>query len=51
LEIGDLSHASSKLKGDLPGKGTEIKKDAEKWGAEAGAKLDSAVRVPFYVHS
>lgn len=45
LRIGDVSRASSKIKGELPGRGTEVKKDAEKWGAEAGAKFDSAVRI------
>jgi len=38
----DVSRASSKIKGELPGKGNEVKKDTEKWGAEAGAKLDNA---------
>ena len=48
--LGDLSRASSKFKGELPGKGNEVKKDAEKWGSQAGAKLDDAVRViPTYV--
>jgi hypothetical protein len=45
LQIGDVSRASSKIKEELPGRGTEVKKDVEKWGAEAGAKFDSAVRI------
>ena len=49
FEIGDVSRASSKIKGELPGKGNEVKKDTEKWGAEAGAKLDNAVRVTFHI--
>ena len=38
----DLSRASEKVKSELPGRGTPAKKEAEKWGSEAGAKLDSA---------
>jgi len=38
----DVTRASQKVKSELPGRGKEIQKDAEKWGSEAGAKLDSA---------
>jgi len=38
----DVSRASSKLKGELPGKGNQVQKDAEKWGADVGAKMDNA---------
>ncbi len=41
--IGDLSKASAKVKSELPGRGTEAQKDAEKWSSQAGAKVDSAV--------
>ncbi|KAF4630775.1 hypothetical protein G7Y89_g7360 [Cudoniella acicularis] len=39
----DVSKASAKIKSELPGRGTEIQKDAEKYGSEAGAKVDSLV--------
>ncbi|PMD27339.1 hypothetical protein NA56DRAFT_232356 [Hyaloscypha hepaticicola] len=39
----DLSKASAKVKSELPGRGTEAQKDAEKWASQAGAKVDSAV--------
>ena len=39
----DVSRASAKVQSELPGRTTQAKKDAEKWGSEAGAKLDSAV--------
>ncbi|RAL65292.1 hypothetical protein DID88_000860 [Monilinia fructigena] len=38
----DLSRASAKVKSEIPGRETQAKKEAEKWGSEAGAKLDSA---------
>ncbi|RDW60893.1 hypothetical protein BP6252_12276 [Coleophoma cylindrospora] len=38
----DVAAASAKVKGEMPGRTTEARKDAEKWGHEAGAKLDSA---------
>jgi len=38
----DLSRASAKVKSELPGRGNQAQKEAEKWGSEAGAKLDSA---------
>jgi hypothetical protein len=50
LRAGDVSRASSKLKGELPGKANQVQKDAEKWGADVGAKVDNAVRaIPTYV--
>lgn len=45
-KIGDLSRASAKVKSEIPGRSTQAQKEAEKWGSEAGAKLDSAVRLP-----
>ncbi|TEY71376.1 hypothetical protein BOTCAL_0094g00200 [Botryotinia calthae] len=38
----DLSRASAKVKSEIPGRSTQVQKEAEKWGSEAGAKLDSA---------
>jgi len=38
----DLAKASSKVKGELPGRGTEAKKTGEAWASEAGSKVDSA---------
>ncbi|ESZ97503.1 hypothetical protein SBOR_2050 [Sclerotinia borealis F-4128] len=38
----DLSRASAKVKSEIPGRATQAQKEAEKWGSEAGAKLDSA---------
>ncbi|THV51101.1 hypothetical protein BGAL_0123g00130 [Botrytis galanthina] len=38
----DLSRASAKVKSEIPGRTTQAQKEAEKWGSEAGAKLDSA---------
>ncbi|KAK6600928.1 hypothetical protein H4I95_07910 [Botrytis cinerea] len=38
----DLSRASAKVKSEIPGRSTQAQKEAEKWGSEAGAKLDSA---------
>ncbi|KAI9642914.1 hypothetical protein NHQ30_008648 [Ciborinia camelliae] len=37
----DISSASAKVKSELPGRETQAQKEAEKWGSEAGAKLDS----------
>jgi len=37
----DISKASAKVKAELPGRGQQAKYEAEKWGSEAGAKLDS----------
>jgi len=45
----DISRASAKIKSEIPGRGTEAKKEGEKWASEAGAKVDSAVSVPFTV--
>ncbi|KAG0652141.1 hypothetical protein D0Z07_1039 [Hyphodiscus hymeniophilus] len=39
----DLSKASAKVQEQLPGRGTQAKKEGEKWASEAGAKIDSAV--------
>jgi len=47
--LGDISRASAKIKSEIPGRGTEAKKEGEKWASEAGAKVDSAVSVPFTV--
>ncbi|KAI0164515.1 hypothetical protein GGR52DRAFT_575868 [Hypoxylon sp. FL1284] len=38
----DAHRASAQFKSELPGRGEQAKKDAEKYGAEAGAKVDSA---------
>ncbi|KAI1402288.1 hypothetical protein F4819DRAFT_291784 [Hypoxylon fuscum] len=38
----DAHRASAKFKSELPGRGEEAKKEAEKYGAQAGAKVDSA---------
>jgi len=40
---GDIARASAKVKSELPGRGTEAKREGEKWASEAGSKLDSAV--------
>ncbi|OTB09152.1 hypothetical protein M426DRAFT_316445 [Hypoxylon sp. CI-4A] len=39
----DADRVSAQFKSELPGRGDQAKKDAEKYGAEAGAKVDSAV--------
>ncbi|KAI0842493.1 hypothetical protein F5Y06DRAFT_128669 [Hypoxylon sp. FL0890] len=39
----DAHRVSSQFKSELPGRGEQAKKDAEKYGAEAGAKVDNAV--------
>ncbi|TPX15725.1 uncharacterized protein E0L32_000059 [Thyridium curvatum] len=39
----DVHAASAKIRGELPGRAAEARKDAEKLGAQAGAKFDSAV--------
>ncbi|KAI4864301.1 hypothetical protein F4820DRAFT_424027 [Hypoxylon rubiginosum] len=39
----DAHRASAKFKSEIPGRGEQAKKDAEKYGAEAGAKFDSAL--------
>lgn len=41
----DAHRLSSKIKSELPGRGKEVEKDAEKYGKQAGAKIDSAVCV------
>lgn len=43
--LGDMHSASAKVKGEVPGRGKEAEKEAEKLGAQAGAKIDSAVRI------
>ncbi|KAI0146969.1 hypothetical protein GGR57DRAFT_280518 [Xylariaceae sp. FL1272] len=40
----DAHRASAKIKSELPGRGKEIEKHAEKYGAEAGANVDSAIQ-------
>jgi len=42
----DLSKASAKVKSEVPGQGQRAQKEGEKWAAEAGAKVDSAVSIP-----
>ncbi|KAI1260898.1 hypothetical protein F5Y18DRAFT_431684 [Xylariaceae sp. FL1019] len=39
----DAHRASAKVKSELPGRGKEFEKDAEKYAAQAGAKVDSAI--------
>ncbi|KAI0387089.1 hypothetical protein F5Y04DRAFT_275548 [Hypomontagnella monticulosa] len=39
----DAHRVSAQFKSELPGRGEQAKKDAEKYGAEAGAKVDSAL--------
>ncbi|KAH8670879.1 hypothetical protein BX600DRAFT_232304 [Xylariales sp. PMI_506] len=39
----DAHKLSANIKSHLPGRGSEVQKDAEKFGAETGAKFDSAV--------
>ncbi|KAK9415590.1 putative Calcofluor white hypersensitive protein [Seiridium unicorne] len=39
----DAHKLSAKVKGELPGRGKEAEKRTEQYGAEAGAKFDSAV--------
>jgi len=38
----DIHRASAKVKSELPGRGKEAEKNAEKWASEAGQKVDSA---------
>jgi len=38
----DLSKASAKIKGELPGRGKEAQKKGEAWASEAGQKFDNA---------
>jgi hypothetical protein len=40
---GDVSKASAKVKGELPGREKQVQKEGEKWASEAGAKVDSIV--------
>ncbi|KAI0853218.1 hypothetical protein F5Y00DRAFT_135010 [Daldinia vernicosa] len=39
----DAHKVSAQFKSDLPGRGEQAKKDAEKYGAEAGAKVDNTI--------
>ncbi|KAI6092196.1 hypothetical protein F4821DRAFT_159065 [Hypoxylon rubiginosum] len=39
----DAHRASAQFKSELPGRGEQAKKDVEKYGAEAGAKVDGAL--------
>ncbi|KAI2605824.1 uncharacterized protein GGS25DRAFT_357752 [Hypoxylon fragiforme] len=39
----DAHRASAQFKSEIPGRGQEVKKDAEKYGAQAGAKVDSTI--------
>ncbi|KAK6076126.1 hypothetical protein SCUP234_00264 [Seiridium cupressi] len=41
--LADAHKLSAKVKGELPGRGKEAEKRTEQYGAEAGAKFDSAV--------
>ncbi|EMR65282.1 putative calcofluor white hypersensitive protein [Eutypa lata UCREL1] len=40
----DAHSVSSRLRSELPGRGKEAEKEAEKYGAQAGAKFDNATR-------
>ena len=42
-----MSAASAKIKSEIPGRTHEAKKETEKWGAEAGAKIDGAVSIEY----
>ncbi|KAI1416155.1 hypothetical protein F5Y13DRAFT_128287 [Hypoxylon sp. FL1857] len=39
----DAHRVSAQFKSELPGRGDQAKKDAEKYGAEAGQKVDNAL--------
>ncbi|KAI2778404.1 hypothetical protein F4815DRAFT_447336 [Daldinia loculata] len=39
----DAHRVSAQFKSELPGRGDQAKKDAEKYGAEAGAKVDQTI--------
>ncbi|KAI1468122.1 uncharacterized protein F4812DRAFT_429010 [Daldinia caldariorum] len=39
----DAYRVSSQFKSDLPGRGEEARKDAEKYGAQAGSKVDKTI--------
>lgn len=43
---GDVHRASAKVKDALPGSRPGAEKDLKNFGAEAGAKIDKAVRTP-----
>ena len=45
---GDISRASAKVQSELPGRGKQAEKEGEKYAAQAGAKVDSAVSSPYY---
>lgn len=42
-QSADAHKLSAKVKGELPGRASEAEKRTEQYGAEAGAKFDSAV--------
>ena len=42
-DAADAHSASARIRSELPGRGKEAEKEAEKYGAEAGAKIDQAV--------
>lgn len=44
--IGDADRVAAKIKGKLPGDSPNAEKEFKKYGEEAGAKLDKAVRSP-----
>lgn len=44
----DAARLSSSVKGEIPGKGKEMKTEAKLLGEEAGAKIDDAVSNPSY---
>jgi hypothetical protein len=44
ITIDDAAKLSSKVRGELPGRGKEVKTGVKLTAEEAGAKFDSAVR-------
>lgn len=42
--LGDADRVAAKIKGKLPGDSPNAEKEFKKYGEEAGAKLDKAVR-------
>ncbi|KAI1462812.1 hypothetical protein F4805DRAFT_452639 [Annulohypoxylon moriforme] len=47
----DAHRISTQFKSELPGRGEEAKKDAEKYGAQAGAKVDNTVSNPVALYT
>jgi hypothetical protein len=45
LIIADAAKVSAKISSELPGRGTQAKKQSEAWATEAGAKIDSTVSI------